>query len=140
MARRRRTETDSSLELLLDTMTNAFGGVLFLAILISIQLKDRAEVSAEQPDLKSEITRLESEKAVLEMQIEAQVSKKELADKFLEHYGDASDLLALEHLQQLKEELRELMLKDSGAAKEIARIQEAEDKSCLLYTSDAADE
>jgi len=129
MARRRRTETNSSLELLLDTMTNAFGGVLFLAILISIQLKDRAEVSAEQPDLQSEITRLESEKAVLEMQIESQVSKKELADKFLEHYGDASDLLALEHLQTLKESLRELMLEDAGAAKEIAKIQEAEDKS-----------
>ncbi|MFM8777733.1 MAG: hypothetical protein ACKOEF_00425, partial [Acidimicrobiaceae bacterium] len=37
-ARRRRTD-DSSLELLLDTITNTFGGILFIAILLSLLLK-----------------------------------------------------------------------------------------------------
>lgn len=37
MARRRRTD-DSSLELLLDTICNTFGGVLFLAMLVSLML------------------------------------------------------------------------------------------------------
>lgn len=78
MSRRRRTE-DSSLELLLDTITNTFGGILFLAILVSLLLqsasptKGVAAASATQPltvaeqaeyevkleDLKDQLTRLE---------------------------------------------------------------------------------
>lgn len=129
MARRRNSEDNSSLELLLDTMTNAFGGVLFLAILICVQLKDRAEVSAEQPDLQSEITRLEAEKAVLEVQLQSQLRQKQTAEQFLEHYGNQSDLVALEHLRQIQERVEELAMKDSGLAEEIARIQEQESQS-----------
>jgi hypothetical protein len=39
MTRRRRRRHDSSLELLLDTICNSFGGVLFLAILIAVLLQ-----------------------------------------------------------------------------------------------------
>ena len=35
----RRRAGDSSLELLLDTITNTFGGILFLAILVSLLLR-----------------------------------------------------------------------------------------------------
>jgi hypothetical protein len=43
---RRRRNGDSSLELLLDTITNTFGGVLFLAILVSLLLRTAAPPSA----------------------------------------------------------------------------------------------
>lgn len=48
MTRRRRRNADSSLELLLDTICNTFGGVLFLAILIAmlLQLRGRAATVA----------------------------------------------------------------------------------------------
>lgn len=39
MSRRRGRPADSSLELLLDTITNTFGGILFLAILVSLLLQ-----------------------------------------------------------------------------------------------------
>lgn len=45
---RRRGSGDSSLELLLDTICNTFGGVLFLAILVSLLLKSAGERSAAQ--------------------------------------------------------------------------------------------
>jgi len=48
----RRRKGDSSLELLLDTICNTFGGVLFVAILLSILLK----TSAHDVDAKSDST------------------------------------------------------------------------------------
>ena len=59
----RRRAGDSSLELLLDTICNTFGGVLFLAILVSLLLKstrDRAmESSAAAPRTKPAISKAE---------------------------------------------------------------------------------
>ena len=52
--RRRRSggDGDDSLELLLDTITNAFGGIVFLAILVIILLQNSSETStpASKPD------------------------------------------------------------------------------------------
>jgi len=61
MARRRRTD-DSSLELLLDTICNTFGGILFLAILVSLLLRmtrDRAEAEFESSGPMPAMTRAE---------------------------------------------------------------------------------
>jgi hypothetical protein len=46
MSRRRRND-DSSLELLLDTITNTFGGILFLAILVSLLLRSASPTRRE---------------------------------------------------------------------------------------------
>lgn len=56
MTRRRRRSSGSSLELLLDTICNTFGGVLFLAILIAmlLQLRGRA-VSVAPPSAASQL-------------------------------------------------------------------------------------
>src|SRR6187549_2668869 len=45
---RRRPPADSSLELLLDTICNTFGGVLFLAILVCILLQNTGHSNAHQ--------------------------------------------------------------------------------------------
>ena len=65
MARRRSTSADeSSLELLLDTICNAFGGILFISILIIVLInmssKEVIEVLPEQPTTV-EMLRLRSE-------------------------------------------------------------------------------
>lgn len=77
MSRRRRGD-DSSLELLLDTICNTFGGVLFLAILVSLFLKttrNRAELAAaDQPPRPAistaDVIRLSTEARQLKAQLE----------------------------------------------------------------------
>jgi len=50
MARRRSKPQSSSLDLFLDTICNAFGGIMFLSILISVLLQFRGNDSAVQLD------------------------------------------------------------------------------------------
>ena len=72
MSRRiRRVESDSSLELLLDTICNTFGGILFLALLVTILMSQRTEklitnpvenaLQAEMERLTTELTSLQEE-------------------------------------------------------------------------------
>lgn len=59
--KRRGADDESSLELLLDTITNTFGGILFLAILIAIllQMSGRIEREAPAPLPQAELLALE---------------------------------------------------------------------------------
>lgn len=68
MSRRRRAD-DSSLELLLDTITNTFGGILFIAILVALLLQtsgreERADEAASPPPMTA------AEIAALEVRLE----------------------------------------------------------------------
>ena len=68
---RRRTQSDdSSLELLLDTITNTFGGVLFLAILVALMLRTTAPAVRHVGDGVTAPMSPE-ERASLEMQVAA---------------------------------------------------------------------
>jgi hypothetical protein len=49
MRRSRRKIDSSSLDLFLDTICNAFGGIMFLALVVAIQISLRGEVSEGQP-------------------------------------------------------------------------------------------
>ena len=63
MARRRSKVQSSSLDLFLDTICNAFGGIMFLSILISVLLQFRGKESAVEVD---QPTISESESAQIE--------------------------------------------------------------------------
>lgn len=75
---RRRGPEDSSLELLLDTICNTFGGILFLAMLVSLlltQTQRRTEAAAAKADPRpalspADITRLERRIDVLREEAE----------------------------------------------------------------------
>lgn len=67
--RRRKRDRDSSLELLLDTITNTFGGILFIAILVSLLLRTSSR-SAQEEAARAE-TMSAVEQAELEVRIEA---------------------------------------------------------------------
>ena len=77
MSRRRRSD-DSSLELLLDTICNTFGGVLFLAMLVSLLLQatrnQAAPSAADQPPKpaisKADVIRLSTETREMEAELE----------------------------------------------------------------------
>lgn len=68
MSGRRRRADDSSLELLLDTITNTFGGILFIAILLSLLLKSSSRTAREAA------TRVEPMSAVEQAELESQVA------------------------------------------------------------------
>ena len=119
---RRSTSTDdSSLELLLDTITNTFGGVLFISILVVLLLQFRgSSFAVEVPDseTKAEMVslqlQLDRETARLEEVLEAIESNKEVKE-MLAGSLDPSDLAMVEALQKKQESLfqrRDSMLQD----------------------------
>ena len=69
--RRQRTETNSSLDLLLDTICNTFGGIIFLAILVAVLLQFSGAAPFETPATTSDesVRALETEIAALERSI-----------------------------------------------------------------------
>lgn len=83
MSRQRRGSDDSSLELLLDTITNTFGGILFIAILLSLLLRTTSKTiesaeahskpmsALEQVDLESRVADLQQEAETLRQRVSA---------------------------------------------------------------------
>ena len=82
MARRRSKPQSSSLDLFLDTICNAFGGIMFLSILISVLLQFRGTHSAGEVDqptisqaesqfIEEQIAKLQSERTQLAATITA---------------------------------------------------------------------
>lgn len=132
---KRRHRSDSSLELLLDTICNTFGGVLFLAILVIVLLQGTSN-SQVLPDASQSITaelmRLSEEHANLELQLAAlrEVLKNQslLTERFIQ--PEKARLMA--ELQQLRADY-EAMMEDRNTflhetAKRQARIQEIENE------------
>jgi hypothetical protein len=99
---RRRAVGDSSLELLLDTICNTFGGVLFLAMLVSLMLtqtRRRTDGSPADPTpavATADLTRLDTRREDLARELEAlsdQVRQARRAARVLD-VPDADELLA----------------------------------------------
>src|SRR5688500_11906818 len=74
--RRRRTQPPDSLDLLLDTITNAFGGILFLAILVVLLMqKNRHRFDSsvnEDPGAPERLAQLRTEIAIRRRTLESQ--------------------------------------------------------------------
>jgi hypothetical protein len=82
-ARRRRQDSDGSLEMLLDTICNTFGVVVFISMLLVVQLEQTSRYADESPptqesqaDLIIEQNELEKSRHVLE-QLKAAVAQQE---------------------------------------------------------------
>jgi len=133
MSRRRRAG-DSSLELLLDTICNTFGGVLFLAILVSLLLKTtRDEVSPAsleneppRPALsKADVIRRATESRELKGQIERLEEELGLVREVVKEFAvpGFDESLAKLHAEQKKQ--RELESRRAGLLAEISADQTA---------------
>jgi hypothetical protein len=82
MNERRRRADDSSLELLLDTITNTFGGILFIAILLSLLLKSSARTASEavsRSDPLSAVEQAELESRLADLQQDAERLQRRMA-------------------------------------------------------------
>ena len=88
----RRSETNDGFELLLDTMTNAFGGVLFLAILISLQLQQRTvkQQSSLEAERQSqlEVQRLAQLRESVESLAKQIDRQREVQQEYLMSHGE----------------------------------------------------
>jgi hypothetical protein len=82
MRTRRRRADDSSLELLLDTITNTFGGILFIAILLSLLLRSSsrsARESAARAEPMSAVEQAQLEARVADLQQESENLRRRIA-------------------------------------------------------------
>ena len=115
MARRRSKPQSSSLDLFLDTICNAFGGIMFLSILISVLLQFRGNHSAGEVD---QPTISESESQLIEEQIaKLQSERLELVATIasLERSmvgEDQTEVLELQSRLAQREKQREQMVKE----------------------------
>jgi hypothetical protein len=114
MGRRKSATPSSSLDLFLDTICNAFGGIMFLSILISVLLQFRGEeskVDAEQPviseeeslQIASHLEKLQSERAGLAVTI-AELEKSVVGE-------DRTEILELQARQLQSEAQRDKAVK-----------------------------
>lgn len=122
---RRRKSGHSSLELLLDTICNTFGGILFVAILIVVMLrltsKTTADTDLPQP---TELEQLELEKQYAELQSTlTSLSKAMEALGALPQPDDPDTGELFEELKKRQETRRELFEKRLTLLKSIAELQ-----------------
>ncbi|MBE6403717.1 MAG: hypothetical protein E7039_08365 [Lentisphaerae bacterium] len=122
---RRKASEESSLELLLDTMCNTFGGVMFIAIsllvIISVMTQDMPQQDEEPADmatLQQEIESLQKIYADLlkELQLKAEQIKLRKSDKTQEKYQELLMLMQLVKEIKLKIEATTLADKTLTAA------------------------
>ena len=122
---RRHYQSDSSLELLLDTITNAFGGILFLALLVVVLLQNTSKIpdllpkvsQAALAELRSRYQEIEAKVSALELEVEAREAiATNLADPTLES--------TLRNLSELRQARTDLMAEKSKVLESNTRLQE----------------
>lgn len=118
MSRSSSTIQDGSLELLLDTICNTFGGIVFISMLVVVLLNmsgDRAATQAPTPQdelaLQSSLTELEAAQLRLDT-----------LNKTRELRSEVSDKLVTEEQLQLARQFQELELRCTARVEETARI------------------
>lgn len=114
MTKRRRRPQTSSLDLFLDTICNAFGGIMFISILISILIQMRGEPS-DTPASKDGVTEseaLDKQIKVEQLQQQIRVLSETVSDRerllFNEESAESNALLAQK--EKLVEELEKAQL------------------------------
>ena len=117
---RRREEEESSLELLLDTMCNTFGGVMFIAISIFVIIVGMVQHEQQQE------SSIPSDPAAIQQEIE---SLKTVLAELQRQIQTKNEILRLQKLEKTDEKIRELMiftqtLKDLQLKKQALQLAE----------------
>ena len=142
MARRRKNELGDSFDLFLDTITNTFGGVLLIALLIVLMIQETKQESPETKNaattddiqlVESEISALEAKKAALQtgLKIQQEFEQDFQSDEVKELAGEVSTALAKK--REKEQELSEMNadIKSSDAELELLTTKKGEADSRL---------
>lgn len=144
MARRRRKPQGDSLDLLLDTMCNAFGGIVLIAILVAMLIQKPGEKGGSEGGRDEDYLRETREKYTEWKEIEVEVARAEseqekmgdLVDLILERdrlsalleekqrMGTMTMIELIEKLQKLLQEKEQAERNEAGLKKEIASMEE----------------
>jgi len=124
---RRKRQSESSLELLLDTICNTFGGVLFLSILIVVllQMSGRSNSSTTAPDVSSaDLAALEQRHTEVSSALEslqaAAAEQRALADQF----AKPENVRLLNDLRSLEDRRDSLRSRRSASVSHIGQLQQ----------------
>ncbi len=121
--RRRRAALPDSLELLLDTITNAFGGILFMAILVTLLLqlnrnRLQSESTLETPPQPERLAQLRT-------QIQLQRKTLESQQRLLERLSPEAARALLDKAEQLRSQREALQTRITDAQRGIKAAQVA---------------
>ena len=136
---KRPNSEDSSLELLLDTMCNTFGGVMFIAISLAVMVSLRSAFSANVTDNTERLERLKQEMKVLQARFEQRSKEQEeLERRALEMSSDPRMRLVKE-IAFLERKLKENELKRQmlDKARTLARTELENTKIKVKKISDS---
>lgn len=115
---RKHRSRDSSFDLFLDTICNAFGGIMFIAILISILMQirhdEQFEVSPDRGGSESDSVALQMRLESLQSQVEQLAASNSDREKIL--YSDSS------------REIRDLQMQRDSAVERLSKSQQAQKK------------
>jgi hypothetical protein len=134
MARCKRSE-GSSLDLFLDTICNAFGGIMFISILISILIQMRGN-EPDNPDRDkglSEAEALQKQTQISELQLKTEILSQSIADRerllFNDDTAEVSELQAKrdairQQLENMQKEQQSLLGESAKRDQEIRKTEE----------------
>jgi hypothetical protein len=140
---KRKLEGESSLELLLDTICNTFGGVIFMAILVVIlvQMTSKSVAVDSPPPDQQALTALEGRRGKMQAQLNTLRRAVQQHSRLMDDLTDAESRKLLEDLKR-KQAGRDQMLDDrSQAWGEVsqAQIKTNEISEQLKRLSDASE-
>lgn len=125
MRKKNRKKSTDSLELLLDTMCNTFGGVMFIAIslvIISSNLKDKSSESRNLDDINLESLKIEIMKAEINNKsLQSQKNK-------MENKSHGTQILDKNKLKKYKNSSKNLSLKRKVLIQKMQKIEKSKRK------------
>ncbi len=124
--RRRRTVGDpGSLELLLDTITNAFGGIVFLAILIVVLLQTTTDNVEAQPEVdQRDVTVVSLRLQDLEAEIERLELQVKVSDTIAAQLTDPELVAVLKELERQENVRNELRRQQAVISSQLTNLQQ----------------
>ncbi len=123
--RRRRKQPDSSLDLFLDVVCNAFGGIILVAILLSIVVLDRTQQPAKAQEMGLPMSADESRETLVNIDrlesLRTQLSGSIAVLRELQPKPEQTEILGLqEELDQIEKELEKTVHEQSQATQQLA--------------------
>ena len=103
-------EPESSLELLLDTMCNTFGGVMFIAIALVVVLSMMSHIESAEP-FKSDYAAMQKQLEKLKQEIEAVSSQNEIREENIRILQNDPRRQQLADILRLEKSIRESEVK-----------------------------
>jgi hypothetical protein len=138
MSRRRHTTNNDSLELLLDTICNMFGGMILMAILVVVQTQSSAgrmpDPSSEELDKVIEQRRLQNQAAT----IQSELLRIEMQKEQLKKASKAVDNQGLDQLNRAREEFKKAINEAQECLQDIKNKRQAVDENVVELTQDIA--